>query len=221
VILSRSVGVFALLALLCVAALADGGKVESIGAFADQSASESVRKSLDSKGYRISLSDGAAYCDVWFRGSLPVKPKVDVSGAIYTEIPESTLVGVVTFPGPVKDYRGQAIKPGSYTLRYELHPTDGNHMGISVYRDFLLLTPVALDQNADQQFKFEELAKLSSKAAGTNHPTPWSLVSPEEQPSFPSVTETDMGHIVFAARIKTQAGAELPIAIVVKGIAEQ
>ena len=62
---------------------------------------------------------------------------------------------------------------------------------------------------------------MSAKSAGTNHPTSLSLVSPEGIKSFPSVSENDHGHTVFAAKLKTQSGSELPIAFIVKGVAEQ
>jgi hypothetical protein len=212
--------------LLFVAALslsvsAQGSKVETIGAFVDQSASESVRGALEAKGYRVTAGDGSVVCDIWFRSAVQTQPKKDVSGAIYTELPDATLIGVVSLLKGGNDYRGQGIKSGVYTLRYALHPTDGNHMGISPYRDFLLLVPVAADPDANAKFKFEELSKISAKSAGTNHPTPFSLVSPEGAKSSPSVSENEHGHLVFAAKLKTQGGGEMPIAFIVKGIAEQ
>ena len=210
-----------LLAALSPAASAQGSKVEAIGAFTDQSASESVRSALEGKGSRVTAGDGSVVCEIWLRNGAPTQPKKDVSGAIYTELGDATLVGVVSLPKGGNDYRGQGIKAGVYTMRYALHPTDGNHMGISPYRDFLLLVPVAVDTDVNAKFKFEELSKISAKAAGTNHPTPFSMVSPESAKSAPSISENEHGHLVFASKLKTQGGAELPIAFIVKGIAEQ
>src|ERR1044071_9122350 len=137
---------------LSLSASAQGSKVEAIGAFTDQSASESVRGVLESKGYRVTASDGSVVCEIWLRSSVPTQPKRDVSGAIYTELGDSTLIGVVSLPKGGNDYRGQGIKAGTYTLRYALHPTDGNHMGISPYRDFLLLVPLGSDPDANAKF---------------------------------------------------------------------
>ena len=210
-----------LVAALSLSASAQAGKVESIGAFADQSASESVRNALEAKGYRVTAGDGSVVCEIWLRSAVPTSPKRDVSGAIYTELGDATLIGVVSLPKGGNDYRGQAIKSGIYTLRYAVHPTDGNHMGISPYRDFLLLVPVAADSDVNAKLTFEALSKVSAKAVGTNHPTPFSMVSPDAARSAPSVSENEHGHLVFAAKLKTQAGAEFPIAFIVKGIAEQ
>jgi hypothetical protein len=94
-------------------------------------------------------------------------------------------------------------------------------MGISPIRDFLLLVPVAADNDVNAQIKFEDLMKLSAKTGGANHPAPLSLVSSEGISSVPGVSQNDHGHIVFAAKIKTATGAEMPLAFIVKGIAEQ
>ena len=209
-----------LVATLSLSASAQGSKVETIGAFADQGASESVRSALEAKGYRVTAGDGTVVCEIWLRNGVPIQPKKDISGAIYSELGDSTMIGVVSLQKGGYDYRGQGIKAGVYTLRYALHPSDGNHMGISTYRDFLLLVPLTSDPDVNAKFKFEELSKISAKAAGTNHPTPFSLVSPEGGKAAPSVSENEHGHLVFAAKLKTQGG-EMPIAFVVKGIAEQ
>jgi hypothetical protein len=198
-----------------------GGKVESVGAFADQAAPESVRNALEPNGYRVVLKDGSALCEIWFRKGAPTRAKADVAGAVYTELADSTLVGVISFSKASQDYRGQTIKPGAYTLRYALHPVDGNHIGIAPTRDFLLLVPVAVDQDVNALPKFEDLSAMSKKASGTTHPAPLSLVSPEDQKTFPAVVENEQGHTIFVVKLKTGSGAELPFALVVKGVAEQ
>ena len=216
--------VFALFLLLLsvpFTVLADSGKVETIGAFNDPSASESLKKTLEPKGCRVSLADGTVLCEIWLGNGIAASAKNDAQGAAYTSLADSTLIGVVTFPKASTDFRKQGIRPGSYTLRYALHPLDGNHMGISPIRDFLLLVPVGADQDPNAKYKFEELVALSKKASGTNHPSPISLVSPEGINHWPSVIEDEYGHLVFAAKVKTDSGPELPIAFVVKGVVEQ
>lgn len=216
----RIVSAATLCMLLSALAVADGGKLETTGAFSGEGASESLKNSLEPQGQRVVLSDGTVICEIWLRKAVPARAKTDVAGAVYTAIQDSAVVGVISYPKGGADFRGQPIKPGAYVLRYALHPADGNHMGISPIRDFLLLVPVAGDQNVDAQFKFEELAKLSTKASGTNHPAPLSLVSAEGKTAFPSVFDNEHGHVGFAAKIKTSAG-EMPIAFIVKGVAEQ
>jgi hypothetical protein len=101
-------------------------------------------------------------------------------------------------------------------VRYALHPADGNHLGISPIRDFLVMVPIADDKDPSARFKFEDLAKLSAKVAGTNHPAVLSLVTLEGQKQFPSVIENENAQTVLAVRLT----AELSIALIVKGVGE-
>ena len=215
----RSLAVGLLIIFSSLSALAaDGGKVERIGGFGSENVPEALRKALDSSGYRITLGS-ELFCEVWFRATVPAG-KTDASGAVYTNLPEGAMIGIIRFAKTANDFRGQSVNAGVYTLRYAVHPTDGNHMGISPIRDFLLLVPLAADTNPDATLKFEELAKLSAKASGTNHPAVLSLLSPDASAAAPAITTDEHNHTVFAAKIKTASG-ELPIALVIKGVAEQ
>jgi len=199
---------------------AQTGKIEVLGPVADSSVAESIKKVLDPKGYRISLDDGSVACEIWLRNKIPAQPKKDSPGALYTQLAESALVGVISFPQATTDYRGQNIRKGTYTLRYELIPNDGNHLGVAPNRDFVLLVPAALDDNPDATFKFDELINLSRKATGTKHPGPLSLVQPESGTAA-AVSKDDEDHWIFSAAIKLASGEDLPIALVVKGTVPQ
>ena len=202
---------------LSISALGQSNKLEAIGGISDPGASDALKKVLEAKGSRITIGDGP-YCDIWLRAAIPAG-KTDAQGAVYNTLGESVLVGVISFARPTTDFRGQAVKPGTYTLRYAVHPADGNHLGISPIRDFLAMVPVAMDQNPDAQPKFEELMKMSAKVAGTNHPGVISLVQAEGGAASPKLGQ-EGSHVIFSAKIKSQPG-DLPIAFVVKGIAEQ
>ncbi len=206
---------------LSIIAFAGSNKLEPVGAFSDAAAADSLKKVLEDKGYRVTLADGTTLCDIWLRKAVPTQQKKDVSGAIYTEIADSAIIGVVSFPKTSSDFRGQEIKAGAYTLRYSLHPTDGNHMGISPYRDFLLLVPISSDQNAEATYKFEDLMKLSAKTNGSNHPSPFCLLTNESKSDAPTLSENEHSYVIFNAKLKSASGAAVPIAFVVKGQAEQ
>ena len=211
---------FLILFLMPLPVLAEGGKLESIGAFTAAKVSDSLYKSIEEKGNRILLADGTILCEIWMRKVLPVEAKKEISGSTYSEVIESAIVAVISFPKIARDFRGQDIKPGAYTLRYALHPTDGNHMGISPYRDFLLLTPISDDQNPDARYKFDELTKMSAKTTSSNHPSAFSLVVAERREG-PRLSVNDHEHLVFSTSVKTSTGTDLPVAFVVKGVAEQ
>jgi hypothetical protein len=222
--LRRQIHFFLVIAILlfCAAldARAQSGKVETLAALADSSVPDALRGTLESKGYRVVLDDGSAVCELWFSKSISKQPKKDVPGAAYPELAESTLVGVLHFAQPGSDYRGQPIAAGYYTLRYELLPNDGNHLGAAASRDFLLLSPAASDSDPSAQPKPMDVIERSRKASGTRHPAPLSLVQPDNA-AVPSVTKGEEDHWIFATYINLASGDDLPVALVVKGQAQQ
>ena len=213
----RFLGLTLAVLALSISALGQSNKLEAIGGYGESPASDALKKVLEPKGSRISIGD-EPYCEIWLRDGLPAG-KTDAQGAVYPSMGESVLIGVIKFVKATTDFRGQAIKPGTYTLRYALHPADGNHLGISPNRDFLALAPVEMDSNPDAQPKFEELMKMSAKVAGTNHPGVISLVS--AQGGTAPKLDQEGTHVIFSTKVKSQSGANLPIAFIVKGIAEQ
>ncbi len=186
---------------LASAAVADG-KAETIGAFGGP-ASASVKSALEGAGYRVTLADGSVACEIWFRKDGP-------------GLQPSALVGVLTFPKNTTDFRGQAVKAGSYTLRYAQMPGDGNHLGAAPTTDFLLLVPLADDQDAAAQPDFGGLMAMSGKTAGLNHPAPLNLAATSDRGNDPAVAKNEYGHEVFYVKVKTAKG-DLPIGLVVKG----
>ncbi len=177
-----------------------------------------IRNAVDAKGFRV-VSDAGPVADVWLRTSVPTGSEQDSGTILYSELQPGTFIGVLSFPRQGGDFRGQAIAPGYYTLRYELLPEDGNHMGVAPNRDFLLLVPVALDPGPATQVKYDDLVKLSAKASGTSHPAAMAMLpaGPDAQPT--AATNAD-GYVVFSSKMKTSSG-ELPFSLVVKGQAAQ
>ena len=212
---SFSIACALLLSLLCSA---QTGKLETSGSLTGPGVPDAVRQALDSKGYRLTLDDGTSL-ELWLRNNIPSQPKKDSADVIYTELPESTLVGVLRFPKAASDFRGQQIPAGFYTLRYALIPNDGNHLGVSPNRDFLLLVPAASDTDPNATFKFEQLAEMSRKATGTRHPGPLSLMPPSGKD--PALSKNDQDYWIFSAAAKLASGQELPLSLVVKGTAQQ
>lgn len=199
---------------------AQSGKVESLGPLTDTAVPEAVRQVLDSKGYRLTLDDPAPACELWIRKGIPSQAKKDAEGVAYPQLAESTLFGVAHFPQAAADFRGHRIPGGFYTLRYELIPNDGNHLGVAPYRDFLLLVPANSDGDPNATFKFQELVAMSARTAGAKHPSPLSL-APADPVKTPAVSKDDQDHWIFSASVKLASGEELPFALIVKGTAQQ
>ena len=79
-------------------AFAEDYKVESIGALTEAKVAEAVRKAVEEKGLRVVDPKGKAVCEIWFRKDIPTG-KDDVPGAIFSQIPEGTFIGVINFVG--------------------------------------------------------------------------------------------------------------------------
>jgi hypothetical protein len=113
--------------------------------------------------------------DFWWVKSLPLVPATDeVSWAV---VEEGSLVGAVKLSAPYPDIRGQAIRAGLYTLRYAIRPQNRDHLGVSPYRDFLLLSPAMRDGKI-AALGHDGVIALATQAPRTSHPPSWSLDPP-------------------------------------------
>jgi hypothetical protein len=204
----------------CAFCAAQSGKAESIGPLTDSAVAEAVRQTLDAQGYRLTLDDRKPECELWVRKSIPAQPNKDVEGVVYPQLAESTMVGVIHFLEAATDFRGHPIPAGFYTLRYELMPNDGNHLGAAPNRDFLLAIPAGSDSDPAATFKFQELVSMSAKTSGAKHPSPLSLV-PADNAGSPAVSKDDQEHWTFTASMKLASGEELRFALIVRGEAQQ
>jgi hypothetical protein len=148
---------------------------------------------LQQQGAKISGPGGSVYCEVWFRTEAPSGPKSTESDVALPTIPQGAFLGVIQFPGPAQDRRGQSIKPGIYTMRYSLYPVNGDHQGVAPQRDFALLVPMADDTDPNSTPAFAALVKLSDKASGTPHPAVLSLstATSDKLPAFTKEGEHD------------------------------
>jgi hypothetical protein len=153
--------------------------------------SAAIKGVLDSQAIEVKDASGVL-CDIWLRKDIPtVAPPGMTLGIVYPQIAPGTLVGAIRFPAQVIDFRDQRIKPGVYTLRYELNPVDGNHQGVAPQRDFLLLGPPADDTTTDT-LEFKPLVKLSKETTTHNHPSVWSLMPADGAPAqLPGVASQD------------------------------
>ena len=201
-----------------VAAYAADPKIEKIARPTSSPVSDAIWQVLDPDGWRVLLDDGA-FCEIWLRKSVPVATTKRSEEPMFPQLAPSTLLGIVNFLKNSTDYKGDPIKPGFYTLRYELLPADGNHLGVAPNPDFVLTMPPASDADPNAQLKFAEMVSLSGKATGSQHPGPLSLVQPDK--TVPGISKDDQDHWVFSANVTLTSGEKLAIGLVVKGTAPQ
>jgi hypothetical protein len=241
----RTLLLFLLLVCALSAVAAAQVKLESAGPLKDAAVSPEIARALAPEGQRVVLRNGETLCDIWLATSVP-RPATRSEETRYAfELAPGEFVGVISFPHGATDFRGQAIKAGTYSLRYELMPNDGNHMGVAPERDFLLLVPLA-NETSTATLTSGALLTASSAASGSSHPAVFMLMAPREvgktpTPSTssgqalsppnsggnkggptsrdkggPAVYESPEGYVVFTGK-----AGNISLALVVKGQAEQ
>lgn len=200
-------------------------KVETLKE-APQGLSAEIAAAITDTGFRITGKDGTV-CDVWLSKEIPLKPKFKASLRIKYPFLPGQLVGVIRYPAGSKpnDFRGQALKPGTYTLRYGLQPDDGNHLGTSDIRDFLVGCPPDKDSTAKRIEDIKDLFKLSAAAAGGTHPAIFLLTPPPDKP-FDAVSishDNDKHLLIFQANANgkdADKAVSVPLNIVTVGKTE-
>lgn len=205
----------AALSLASVAA-AQSYKVAASTVAAPSELAAPVRDALSGNALQVTGPKGPL-CEIWLAKPIAPAPTPDTSlGVTFGQIPQGSLVGAVRFDAAASDYRGQAIKPGVYTLRYMLQPVDGNHQGVSPYRDYLLAVPAAVDASAGAMAT-SALLDASRKASATGHPSVWSLEPPDTPPaSMPAIVhqDSDDSWVVF---FQAPLAKPVPMGLIVVG----
>jgi hypothetical protein len=210
----RKTAVLLLLALSGSALAAP--KLETTGPCTDATVADAVKKALAPQGYRVTLDDGSII-DLWPPAQIQTSAKTREDATYPLAL--SLFLGVIHLAKNARDARGNAISPGTYNLRYELQPSDGNHLGTSPTPDFLLLVPAVADANPAQSYSFDQVIHLSEQVTSKRHPAVFNLV-PADAKQFPSVVTDSNDHTILFFRVKTQSG-ELPFGLVVKGTTEE
>ncbi|CAN5733148.1 hypothetical protein BH23PLA1_BH23PLA1_07290 [soil metagenome] len=226
----RSLGVkISMLAILLVAssATADEFQVETLKETPPADLAPAILETLQAEGFRILDDGGEPYADVWLCKT--VKASSEPSGAkgaiLYPFLESGQLLGALRFNADGFDYRYQLIEPGLYTMRYGLQPVDGDHLGVSTYRDYALLIPAELDKSIEPLDK-PELDDKSADAAGTSHPATFILLpAPDSAKDSAAITRDeakDLWGVVLPLTLEVQGHSEpksQPIQMIVLGAA--
>ncbi len=202
-----------LLALAAGIASAQDYKMEPAGAPPSDLA-PAIASALSQQGYKISAANGSVYCEIWFRSALPAGPKSSEDNVAFPTIPQGALIAAIRFPAQAADRRGQQIKAGTYTLRYSDFPVNGDHLGVSPQRDFLLMSPAADDKDPNSTPNFDDLVKMSTKVSGSPHPAVL-VLEPPAGPNTPAFAKEGEHDWSLAVKV-----GSTPLAVILIGKAE-
>ncbi len=185
---------------------------------------EPIRAALDSKVVRLS-ENNKPFFEFWFRKelTLPAAPNGDFA---MSGIPEGTVIGAVRVNEERFDFKDEEIPPGVYVMRFCLQPEDGNHLGVSPTRTFVLLIPAAEDQSLEGIEGHDPVVEASSTVNAAAHPSNLNLQPAKESSGkFPRLAEhSDGDHKVLYVRlpVKVEGGqsVDLDFALVYQGMGQ-
>ena len=136
--------------------------------------SPAMVKAVSKEGVRILRRGKRPVVDIWFRDSAP-RPKPEEAKkskngvTLTTHLDEGAFLGILRFHRKHYDFRDKGLPAGVYAMRYAIQPQDGDHLGASPTRDFVLLSPVEKDLKLDPILT-NDLVKLSLEVSKTKHP---------------------------------------------------
>jgi hypothetical protein len=169
-----------LMSLSALAASAQEYRVERLESPPPEGVAPAIAEHLAPAGYKV-ITGKRTICELWPSSEWPVAADFKSSNSEIYPFEMGQLIGVVRYPRKGGDFRGREIPKGIYTLRFGLQPQDGNHVGTSDTRDFLLLLSAA-DDTDPQPLDKPQLFKLSAKTSGTTHPAMLSLLAAPTEP---------------------------------------
>lgn len=180
-----------------------------------------LAKTLAPEAFSVKDAEGNTTANLWVRAAVPVSAADEPPQ--YNTIEEGTFVGVLQLLNDsFTDFRDQHLSEGVYTLRLGIQPSDGNHMGVAPFPEFLCLIPAADDVALDS-IGHDDLMKISKKASGTGHPAVMFLQPFFEKPTakFPLVNLNEASNIVLNVMTKAvrpdDSQADFPIGLIIVG----
>jgi hypothetical protein len=210
------------------------------GAFAQESIKAEARKqappaslapdllgALNGQSIRIQDGEGKDFAEIWLRQATTCSEKPSgPKGAIqFPFLADGEFLGILQFAAEGHDYRDQAIAKGVYTMRYGLQPTNGDHLGVSDYRDYVLLLPAAKDKALAPPVR-KQLEERSAESAGTSHPASFlMLMAPKgvkPQPAALHDSGKNTWSVVLPIRLQVKGQNEpivYPVQLIVVGAA--
>ena len=194
----RALGLIFAVSMALAPASANGVSVTKHTAAPPDDIAAPVKERLAAGGSSAKVGD--ATLEFWWVKSLEAKSK-DWSG-----VPEGALVGAMRVSSQIKDIRGRNIKPGTYLLRFALQPQNGDHLGVSPYREFMLATQAAEDKDP-APLGHDPAVELAAKTVNITHPAVFSIDPPAATGAPLTVTQNEAGHTAVVFEVPTTAGA--------------
>jgi hypothetical protein len=212
----------------CTAVLAQESlKVQAVKQAAPSGLGPEIQRHLAGQAYRIQDEKGGDFARIWLGQAIPgsERPSGPKGTIQFPFLADGELLGVLEFVQEGHDYRDQPIAKGVYTMRYGLQPVNGDHLGVSDYRDYILLLPAAKDKTPATPAR-KQLEERSAESAGTSHPASFLLLmAPPGAKSEASVrhdTAKETWSVILPLRLQVKGNGDpiiYPVQLVLIGTA--
>jgi len=155
-------------------------------------------------------------CELFWRKTVAAHRKRLKLGVTYAQLSPGILLGVLYLPGVERDFNGNQLEPGLYTMRYaqpfrperEINDKDEmeNRPRPNAYHDLVLLSRLESDKQTRQPLTATQLLKLSKQASSGEDPAMLRLVpvNPAYK-GFPSIVSDDQGNCTVQFKLQAQA----------------
>jgi hypothetical protein len=166
-----------------------------------------IRALISPKAFQLLDGESPVY-EFWWVKELTLQSKPGSVAKTMDAFRQTALLGVVSVPKALRDYRDDDLVAGVYTLRFALQPTDGNHLGTAEFPYFALLVPAKADLSVEGIPTYKALTKASSKETTTDHPVLLSLRPAASEVTEPKLNEPAPEHKSLRVAVPAKAGEE-------------
>ena len=183
-----------------------------------------IRARLQSKAVQLLNGDKPAY-EFWLVSEAALEAKPGSPAKALDSLKQAALLGVVSVPATLRDYRDDDLAAGVYTMRFASQPQDGNHLGTAEFTYFAALTLAKFDTKPDGIATYKALVSASRKETSSDHPVILSLrPASSDDGESPKLQQPVPEHKSVRVKIPAKAGAEtisLAFEIVYEGKAKK
>lgn len=165
----------------------------------------SVAAAIAPGGVRAQLD--AVTIDLWWVSGIAGGPPTMAATGAWQQVPQGALLGAMRLSAPFRDVRGRVMPAGVYTLRFGLQPANGDHLGVSPNREFVLASPAAVDRDAAPT-GYDAAVDRSRQTIGTSHPAVLSIDPVEaDAKAILDVRTNEAGHQFVIVSVPREGGA--------------
>ncbi len=177
---------------------------------------EGLVDGLETRSFTLT-KDGEPVLSLWLRREIPADTGEAPTGERnYATLEQGAMMGVLEVVKPHLDYRDQMVPTGVFALRHLSQPVDGDHSGVTYFRDFLVVNPLRSNTTAASR-RFD--STLAAALQLNTHPYVWGLWPAREvaTDTVPALVAVDGDKYALVVELTRDDGSTLRLAVILVG----